>query len=482
MNKRNVLLVAAAALLTAGTATAQTQSKKRGIAYDFTSMADLQAVSPGVSWFYNWGTSPKEAVAGCFKEANMVHVPMTWNAGYNKNDLRNYLKSHPEVKYLLGFNEPNFWSQANLTPKQAAAKWPELEALADEFGLELVSPACNWSGDAMEEDGVNMQDPVRWLDAFFAAYPEAKVDYIGIHFYMPNQPAYEANIERLRKYGRKIWLTEFNMDKSVGDNGTADEQRDFIVNMIHYLEKEDLIFRYSWFIGRAWDNHPVNLLDKNPGELTTCGKVYTYMSSYDNSFFHQADKRIEAEHYIDMQGISLVEGTDDDGTITMGYIDDGDWAEYNIDVPAEGDYTLTLRYSGEKDAQIDVTSPASGSLLAIVNIPAAGGWDSWHTLRQTLHLQKGKQRIRLGFTFGGINVNWLSISKDGDYATAIDGASLQALTDSETVKKVTILDTNGRIMEASRNGMSPSAILPRGIYVARIDYTDGTVATRKFIK
>ncbi len=360
MNKRNVLLVAAAALLTAGTATAQTQSKKRGIAYDFTSMADLQAVSPGVSWFYNWGTSPKEAVAGCFKEANMVHVPMTWNAGYNKNDLRNYLKSHPEVKYLLGFNEPNFWSQANLTPKQAAAKWPELEALADEFGLELVSPACNWSGDAMEEDGVNMQDPVRWLDAFFAAYPEAKVDYIGIHFYMPNQPAYEANIERLRKYGRKIWLTEFNMDKSVGDNGTADEQRDFIVNMIHYLEKEDLIFRYSWFIGRAWD--------------------------------------------------------------------------------------------------------------------------SWHTLRQTLHLQKGKQRIRLGFTFGGINVNWLSISKDDNHATAIDGASLQALTDSETVKKVTILDTNGHIMEASRNGMSPSAILPRGIYVARIDYTDGTVATRKFIK
>ncbi|CAN0554626.1 unnamed protein product, partial [Ectocarpus sp. 8 AP-2014] len=46
--------------------------------------------------------------------------------------------------YLLGFNEPNYGEQANLTPQEAADLWPQVRQQADDLGMELVSPAVNF--------------------------------------------------------------------------------------------------------------------------------------------------------------------------------------------------------------------------------------------------------------------------------------------------------------------------------------------------
>lgn len=61
-----------------------------------------------------------------------------------------YLTAHPGVEYLLGFNEPNIaWTAggSSMTPQQAADAWPRLEKIADDYGLKLVAPALNFSGD-----------------------------------------------------------------------------------------------------------------------------------------------------------------------------------------------------------------------------------------------------------------------------------------------------------------------------------------------
>ena len=64
-------------------------------------------------------------------------VSMVW--GWRQND-------HPvnipdDSKFILGFNEPNIIIQSNLTAKQAARHWPEIER--NSRGLPLVSPAAN---------------------------------------------------------------------------------------------------------------------------------------------------------------------------------------------------------------------------------------------------------------------------------------------------------------------------------------------------
>ena len=92
---------------------------KRGIA---TNTAPGAAFSPSVGWWYDW--SPRVAGAG----SPLEFVPMIWGA----MDLTATLP--PATHYLLGFNEPNFHAQSNLTAQQAAADWPMLEAKASASG------------------------------------------------------------------------------------------------------------------------------------------------------------------------------------------------------------------------------------------------------------------------------------------------------------------------------------------------------------
>ncbi|UCH15355.1 MAG: hypothetical protein JSV22_05155, partial [Bacteroidales bacterium] len=119
----------------------QTKNPKRGIAYGYHTEEDFQAISGMLSWWYNWAVTPESGVAGIFESYDMDFVPMAWNGYFNETNLRNFYAGHPEAKFLLGFNEPNFIAQANMTPSEAAAEWPKLEAIADDYGLELVSPA-----------------------------------------------------------------------------------------------------------------------------------------------------------------------------------------------------------------------------------------------------------------------------------------------------------------------------------------------------
>ena len=72
--------------------------------------------------------------------------------------------------------------------------------------LKLVSPAVNWCGDCVE--GVT-NDPVDWLDKFFAACPGCKVDYIAVHSYAPGSESLRNYLTKFKKYNKPLWITEF---------------------------------------------------------------------------------------------------------------------------------------------------------------------------------------------------------------------------------------------------------------------------------
>ena len=173
-------------LVSLTTALAQQRSAKRGVCWDEGNQkltdAPASKMVPGVSWYYNWGQTPQAAGTTLIgTEDGIAYLPMCWNAGFNETALRNYLSTHPEVQYLLGFNEPNFSSQANMTPQQAANAWPKLELIADDYNLELVAPALNFTGETV---GGKKWDPFDWYNEFFRLYPTARVDYLAMHCYM----------------------------------------------------------------------------------------------------------------------------------------------------------------------------------------------------------------------------------------------------------------------------------------------------------
>jgi len=260
---------------TTQTPAAASKSAKRGVAYDLASPADLAALAPGVSWWYNWSPSPNVGVpADYVARYDMDFYPMLWNGNFSSTNVIAFLKANLGIKYILVLNEPNLTSQANLTPQQAAQLWPQYEAISAQTGVKIVGPAITWGTMP------GYQDPVQWLDAFYAAYRAAnnnhdpQIDYLAFHWY---DYGLDDQLDRLGKYGKSFWVTEFANWHNQNDGAqitTLDEQEQQMTAMVATCESRVDVFRYAWFTGRLNpDPHFSSLLGQS-GELTPLGSTY----------------------------------------------------------------------------------------------------------------------------------------------------------------------------------------------------------------
>lgn len=238
---------------------------KRGVAYGYHSVADLTALSKGIGWWYNWAAKPDDAdVAAAHAALGVEFVPMAWGEA----SLAGLAAEVPAgARHLLGFNEPNFASQANLAPAEAAALWPQLEAFAKQHDLALVSPAVNFCGSPC-----NVANPFDWLDQFFAACPACKVDYIAMHWYACSDSALTWYLQEFEsRYTQPLWLTEFScLDAS---DTSEPVQQAYMKAALAILEADPRVARYAWFTGRSDHTPSLDLLGAD-GELTALGQTY----------------------------------------------------------------------------------------------------------------------------------------------------------------------------------------------------------------
>ena len=232
---------------------------KRGIAAN---TAPGAAFYPAVRWWYNWGLSRSGGNSG------IEFVPMIWGSSTVSGAIPT------GSKYLLGFNEPNFKAQSNLTPQAAATYWPSLQANARGAGALVVGPALNFCGPAASCNGT---DPYVYLTDFLGACTNCQVDHIAVHWYddVPSLRAYiesNASLAGWEQFGKPIWLTEF----SLNGNATVAQQEAFMRQAIPYLEGHPSVFRYSWF---SADPIPNAKLINSDGSPTALGQVYISLAS-----------------------------------------------------------------------------------------------------------------------------------------------------------------------------------------------------------
>ena len=263
------------------------KSAKRGVSFDFALPEDVFLLRDFVSWSYNWGPSEDDAVAPYMEMTDIAFIPMAWTANFDANRIAQWVTTHPQCKYILGFNEPNLTDQCNMTPRQVADAWPRLKALADSLGVALVSPAMNYGTLP------GYSDPIKWLDEFFSYIPleQSGIKVIAIHCYMNTAAATKSYIERFYKYNLPIWMTEI----CAWDGGVAGMtgQMDYMADIVTYMELNPKVERYAWFMPRmssAVDALPYNQLLTHgiPSELTSLGKVYAALPNLEKPFIHNA--------------------------------------------------------------------------------------------------------------------------------------------------------------------------------------------------
>ncbi|MBF99742.1 MAG: hypothetical protein CMI36_12185 [Owenweeksia sp.] len=117
---------------------------------------------------------------------------------------------------------------------------------------------------------------------------------------------------------------------------------------------------------------------------------------------------IEAEDYTAMSGVQLEATADAGGGDNVGWIDTGDWMEYEVNSPGSTTYDIDLRVAalyagGEIEIFTDNTS------LGTVTVPSTGGWQVWTTVSTTVSLPAGAQTLRVEAETGGFNVNWIDV-------------------------------------------------------------------------
>jgi Glycosyl hydrolase catalytic core len=248
---------------------------KRGIAANAAPSAAFApaATVPGVSWWYNWANQPP---AG--GDPRIDFVPMIWGGGSLGQTIP------ASSKALLGFNEPNFVSQADLTAQKAASDWPAIEAKAALSGIPIASPGVNFCGSPADAGGdpsgctePAVTDPYSYLREFFADCQGCKVDYVAVHWYGCDLASLRDYIDGdldsggtfagFVQFGRPIWVTEFSCDAKA----SVAAQKAYMQAAVPYLEGHPGVARYAWFSAK---NIPNGQLANSDGSRTDLGQTY----------------------------------------------------------------------------------------------------------------------------------------------------------------------------------------------------------------
>lgn len=253
------------------------RSYKKGVCGNFSNAAELTGLSKRIHWWYNWGANFDTKYQDTMNQENIDYMPLLFNTNVDVDSVISYIKNNiARIYYIAVLNEPNHIAQSNTTPRQAAQFWVQVERIAAETGVKIVGPALAWSGDNMTEDEVNLNDPIIWMDKFIQEFKnlygrEPRYDYINYHCYVGDLGGFSASIERLYKYEKPIWITEFNYYSN--GNGTEQDQINFINQVVPWLESNDMVYRYAWFLG-AKDKEQVYSLVNTNGTLTSVGQAY----------------------------------------------------------------------------------------------------------------------------------------------------------------------------------------------------------------
>ncbi|MDE6818217.1 MAG: carbohydrate-binding protein [Muribaculaceae bacterium] len=468
MNLQKFFIASAAALIFSA-APAFAKAPKRGISEnEIRFKAELALLAKNTTWFYNWGNSFGNSYLG--ENPGMEFVPMCWSGSYDENRIRAYAQSHPETKYLLGFNEPNFTNQANMTPQAAAAAWPRVQALAKELGLKLVAPAMNYSPNPP------YQSPTQWFDEFVALVGSDAFDYLAVHSYGGFGNIKELATTFHDRYGKDVWVTEFCLWPDEGNPNSyvsPEAQIASMIQTVEWLEKTPWIFRYAWFkaIGNSNADKGPNFGLIAPGSrederlLSEQGKVYYNMPTFDPDVYHSVNTFVPTQDFIAQNGILLGSNTDPqvDAEIEITRFNAGAWADYQFDVPADGDYVLTLRVAGQGEPvrfdpiigvfSVNADSEQGDALAPARQFTLSGSNDVYTEEYFTLSLKQGKQTIRIADTApyspSGIRISGLR------------------LTDAASIRAITVDDLNAATAVYNLQGqrVSVSAGLPGGVYI-----------------
>lgn len=129
--------------------------------------------------------------------------------------------------------------------------------------------------------------------------------------------------------------------------------------------------------------------------------------------------KVEMEHYISSLDVSSsgrirTGDTEFDGTEYLGWLGEGDWANYSIDVQEEADYIVTANIAAPSTQGLYKIIVGDRSVSSLAS--STGGWITWRDqeLDEIIHLTPDDSVFNFSVVNSGFNINYLLFQRAPD--------------------------------------------------------------------
>lgn len=322
-------------------------------------------------WFYHWGTISSEDLT------DVEFVSMRWNA---KSLTDSRWKEILDINYsnhLLGFNEPDGATQANMTQAEMLLYWPKML----ESGMRLGSPAPAGNLQVMY-DFIDKCDELNY-----------RVDFAAIHDYGEGTAlAFYNKCKAVHdRTGRPIWVTEFSSGGTwTRSTPTYPEISTRITEIMEKYDTAGIIERYAIFnfdeivnqyggvqnravfatpaipnytftpLGVAYRDN-VSPMAFNPAEQINIPLKLVAPQNLSITYVNGNTNKLEWDNFnfTDVGTIFIERATGTGGYVTIAQINSNN-SSYNDDISATGlvryNYRLSVRQSGFTNSKFVLAS------------------------------------------------------------------------------------------------------------------------------
>lgn len=252
-------------------------AKKGVAAVAYPACDDIYTLRAG--WYFNWGIDPDPTCGG----VDPTFVPRLYNAD-SMARLSEAVANAQASGWLMGFSEPNLLHQGNMTPRDGARYWKQIEDAVAGTNIKLVSPSPNqW------EPNTNGQiygytwlwEMVEEFEDMYGRRP--RFDAIGWNIYANNHADIETYLTARRQdalnwgYNVPIWVLEYG-----GRCWANDGNMTVMQTTTAWFNATPWIGRYAWYANRlsapesgtGVDYSSCTLINPTTSQLTSLGQVY----------------------------------------------------------------------------------------------------------------------------------------------------------------------------------------------------------------
>jgi len=349
------------------------------------------------------------------------------------------------------YSPHKYWS----TNDEATMKW--VTDMRNLYNVPL------YLGESGENSNVWFRDAIallEGLDIGWAWWPMKKIESIAGPLSVEKTPGYQGLLD--------YWSGGGNMP-------TADEAKEVLMDLTEKLKVENCVFQKDVIDAMfrqvysdetiPFTSHVIpGVIHATDYDLGVVGEAYydTNVANYQVSTGSFTSWNEGWQYRNDGVDIEKSNNTVNSNGFNVGFMDDNEWMQYEVNVEETGVYEIHLRTASGGSGGTFHFSIDGGDVLPRTFTSPTGGWQNWQTtIVEDVILYEGNQKLRFHTDFAGINLASFEFIKTAQNIEELSSVFVSAETfDTETIQVSTNKAINSMLTSEGIEVLVDGVVVP----------------------